>query len=151
MSQASITRLDLARTAPDNYEAMNALAERVDSGARAVGLEPSLLELVRITASRVNGCAFCLTLHTRQARENGETETRLSALATGAGLDLFTPRERAALTLTESVTLVHADHVPDPVYQAAAVEFAEDELAQLLWVVTVINAFNRLAIATRLG
>ncbi|MFJ4559253.1 carboxymuconolactone decarboxylase family protein [Streptomyces massasporeus] len=111
---------------------------------------PELLELVRIRASQINGCAFCLDLHTRHARGQGETEQRLHTLAAWRETPFFTERERAALALTEAVTLVHDGRVPDAVYAEAAEVFDENQIAALIWAATVINAYNRIAIATRM-
>ncbi|MFF7374064.1 carboxymuconolactone decarboxylase family protein [Streptomyces massasporeus] len=111
---------------------------------------PELLELVRIRASQINGCAFCLDLHTRDARGQGETEQRLHTLAAWRETPFFTERERAALALTEAVTLVHDGRVPDAVYAEAAEVFDENQIAALIWAATVINAYNRIAIATRM-
>jgi len=115
----------------------------------AVELEPALRELVRVRASLVNGCAYCIRLHTRDALEAGETQERLFALGAWEESPLFTARERAALRLTDAVTLVGEGHVPDAAWAEAAGEFEEAELAQLLFAVVAINAWNRLAIATR--
>jgi AhpD family alkylhydroperoxidase len=144
-------RLELNRVTPDAFAALNKLA--ADSAEKAVqsGLDPLLLEIVRLRASQINGCQFCLDLHTGSAREQGETQERLQALSGWRDSKLFTERERAAVSLTESVTLVHTDHVPDDVYALAQEQFTEVQLANLLWTVTIINAYNRLAIATTPG
>jgi AhpD family alkylhydroperoxidase len=150
MNQTS-PRLDLNRVTPDAFAALNKLAADSADEAVPVGLDPLLLELVRLRASQINACQSCLDLHTRNAREQGETQERLQALARWRDSRLFTDCERAALRLTESVTLVHADHVPDDVYALAQEQFNEAQLAYLLWTVAVINAYNRLAIATAPG
>lgn len=111
------------------------------------GLEPSLLHLVDARASQVNGCAFCLDMHTREAREDGETEERLYALSVWEESPLFTERERAALAYTEAVTLVSADRVPDAVWERVRPHFNDEELATLTYAIAMINAWNRLAIA----
>ncbi|MFF4544888.1 carboxymuconolactone decarboxylase family protein [Streptomyces sp. NPDC001406] len=106
------------------------------------------LELVRIRASQLNGCAFCLDMHTKDARAG--TEQRIYALNAWRETPFFSQRERAALALTEAVTLVQDGHVPDEVYAEAAEVFVEPQLAALIWAATVINAYNRIAIATRM-
>jgi AhpD family alkylhydroperoxidase len=111
------------------------------------GLEPRLLHLVDIRASQLNGCAFCLELHTREAREGGESEDRLYALSAWEDSPLFSERERAALAWTEAVTHVSGDRVPDTVWERVRPHFEEAELAWLTYAVALINTWNRLAIA----
>jgi AhpD family alkylhydroperoxidase len=140
------SRLDLRQLAPDSYDLMIRLAGTAERAALDAGLGRPLLELVRIRASQLNGCAFCLDLHTRDARRAGETEQRLAALDGWAASPLFEEDERAALRLAEAITLIHRDRVPDHVYQEAVRHFGEERLAQLVWVITVVNSFNRLAV-----
>jgi AhpD family alkylhydroperoxidase len=129
---------------------MGALHAASVAAANEAGLEPELLELMRIRASQINGCGFCLDMHTKDARAKNETEQRIYALNAWPETDFYTTRERAALTLTEAVTLVHDGRVSDEVYQEAAGVFTEDELAALIWTAISINAYNRVAIATRM-
>ncbi|GGV77952.1 carboxymuconolactone decarboxylase family protein [Streptomyces massasporeus] len=151
MSESSaISRVALKKITPDVSAAMGSLHAAAVSAARDAKLEPELLELVRIRASQINGCAFCLDLHTRDARGQGETEQRLHTLAAWRETPFFTERERAALALTEAVTLVHDGRVPDAVYAEAAEVFDENQIAALIWAATVINAYNRIAISTRM-
>ncbi|MFD5738665.1 carboxymuconolactone decarboxylase family protein [Streptomyces massasporeus] len=147
---SSISRVALKKITPDVSAAMGSLHAAAVSAAQDAKLEPELLELVRIRASQINGCAFCLDLHTRDARGQGETEQRLHTLAAWRETPFFTERERAALALTEAVTLVHDGRVPDAVYAEAAEVFDENQIAALIWAATVINAYNRIAIATRM-
>ncbi|GAB3297878.1 carboxymuconolactone decarboxylase family protein [Parasphingorhabdus pacifica] len=135
---------------PENYAAMRKLKDTVVDGATAAGVEPLLIDLVNTRASQINGCTLCLDMHTKEARGKGETEQRLYTLSAWREAPFFTERERAALELTEAVTLVHDGQVPDEVYYIAAKEFNEAELSQLLWVITVINTLNRVAISTRM-
>jgi AhpD family alkylhydroperoxidase len=135
--------MEIWREAPDAYRALVA----VD---RAVSLEPRLRELVKVRASILNGCAFCIEMHTEAARELGETEQRLHALAAWEEAPWFSERERAALALTDAVTRVGDTHVPRSVWDAAVAEFPAPELAQLVWAITVINAWNRIAVSTRM-
>ncbi len=112
------------------------------------GLEGSLLELVKVRASQINGCAFCIDMHTKDARAAGESEQRLYALSAWREAPFFTERERAALALTEAVTLIADSHAPQAVIDGAAAAFSPDELTWLLYAVIEINAWNRLAITT---
>ncbi|MFF5963886.1 carboxymuconolactone decarboxylase family protein [Streptomyces collinus] len=146
----SPSRVALKKITPDVSAAMGSLHAAAVSAAQEAKLEPELLELVRIRASQINGCAFCLDLHTRDARERGETEQRIHTLIAWRETPFFTERERAALALTEAVTLVHDGRVPDAVYAEAAGVFDENQIAALIWAATVINAYNRIAIATRM-
>ncbi|MFE7898959.1 carboxymuconolactone decarboxylase family protein [Streptomyces sp. NPDC057424] len=147
---SSISRVALKEITPDVSTAMGSLHAAAVSAAQDAKLEPELLELVRIRASQINGCAFCLDMHTRDARERGETEQRIHTLNAWRETPFFTGRERAALALTEAVTLVHDGRVPDAVYAEAAEVFDENQIAALIWSATVINAYNRIAIATRM-
>ncbi|MFF5369223.1 carboxymuconolactone decarboxylase family protein [Streptomyces sp. NPDC013187] len=148
--RSPISRVALKEITPDVSAAMGSLHAAAVSAAQDAKLEPELLELVRIRASQINGCAFCLDLHTRDAREQGETERRLHTLNAWRETPFFTERERAALALTEAVTLVHDGRVPDAVYAEAAAVFDENQIAALIWAATVINAYNRIAITTRM-
>jgi AhpD family alkylhydroperoxidase len=139
-------RVDMRRDAPDLYRAQAAL----DRAVRESALDTALYELVKIRASQLNGCAYCIDMHTRQARADGESEHRLYALAAWGESQLFTDRERAAFALTDAVTLVAGDDGRlDRAYGEAAEHFAADELAALLYGIASINAWNRLAVATR--
>ncbi len=113
------------------------------------GLEPELLELVKIRASQLNGCAYCLDMHTKEARAQGETEQRLYLLDVWRESPVYTERERAALAWTEAVTLLTAGHVPDAVYEEVRRSFNDDELVGLTLAVVVINGFNRFNVAFR--
>jgi AhpD family alkylhydroperoxidase len=113
------------------------------------GFDRQLFELVKIRASQINGCAYCIDMHTKDARAAGETEQRIYALNAWRETPFFTPRERAALEWTEAVTLVAQTHVPDDVYERVAEQFDENELVALTGAVIVINCWNRLSIAFR--
>ena len=113
------------------------------------GLDPKLLELVKLRASLINGCAYCVDMHTKVARSLGETEQRLDEVGLWREAPFYTERERAALAWTEAVTLVSIDHVPDGVYQTARQHFDEKELIDLTAAIVAINGWNRLAIAFR--
>jgi AhpD family alkylhydroperoxidase len=114
-----------------------------------VDFDPRLRELVRVRASQLNGCAYCIDMHTKDARAIGETEQRLYGLAAWQETPYFTPRERAALAFTEAVTVVAGSHVPAAEYQAVAAEFTPDEVAALLGLIVTINAWNAIAVSTR--
>ncbi|HEY3681517.1 MAG TPA: carboxymuconolactone decarboxylase family protein [Streptosporangiaceae bacterium] len=139
-------RLDLPKLSPAFYKAMNALDQ-----AASAGLDPLLLELIKIRASQLNGCAFCLDMHTQDALAKGEQAHRLNTLAAWRETPYFTERERAALALTESVTLLADTHVPDEVYDEAALRFSDEELAQVIAMAVAINAWNRIGVTTRLS
>jgi AhpD family alkylhydroperoxidase len=138
-------RLDANKLAPDAYKVLAGLQSYIDG----CGLERSLLELVKIRASQINGCAFCLVAHTRDARKLGETDDRMHLLNAWDEVPAFSERERAALAWTEAVTQITDGHVPDHVYDMARQQFSEKELVDLNYAVIAINAWNRLAIAFR--
>ncbi|WP_327317383.1 carboxymuconolactone decarboxylase family protein [Streptomyces sp. NBC_01235] len=146
----SVSRVALKKITPDVSAAMGSLHGAAVSAAQEAKVEPELLELIRIRASQLNGCAFCLDMHTKDARAQDETEQRIYALNAWRETPFFTERERAALALTEAVTFVADGHVPDDVYAEAAAVFDEAQVAALIWAATVINAYNRIAIATRM-
>lgn len=116
---------------------------------KSSGLDSSLLNLVRMRASQINGCAFCLDMHSKDARAEGETEQRLYCLPAWRETPFYTDRERAALAWTEAVTLVAEGHVPDEVFEEARKQFSDDELAHLTLVIVSINGWNRLNVAFR--
>jgi AhpD family alkylhydroperoxidase len=122
---------------------------RLDKYVHQAGLNRGLLELVRLRASLINGCAYCVDMHTKVARSQGETEQRLYAMSVWRETPFYTERERAALAWTEAVTLISVDHVPDDVYNRARQHFTEKELVDLTLAIVAINAWNRLAIAFR--
>jgi len=138
-------RMDYASAAPAALRAMSALEEHV----RMCGLEHSLLELVKIRASQINGCASCLAMHVRDARKAGDSDERMHLLNAWDEAPIYTARERAAMAWTEAVTLVTEGHVPDAVYEQARQQFSEKELVDLTMAIVAINSLNRLAIAFR--
>ncbi len=113
------------------------------------GLEPSLLDLVRTRASQINGCAYCIDMHTKDARARGESEQRLYELDAWRETSFYTERERAALTWTEAVTLITYGHVPDAIYNEVRQHLSEEELVNLTLAVVAINGWNRFAISFR--
>jgi AhpD family alkylhydroperoxidase len=138
-------RMNPYAVAPQIMQAMIDMAERL----HADGLEPGLLELVKIRASQINGCAFCLHMHTSDARKAGESEQRIYLLSAWRESNMFTPRERAALAWTEALTLITQGHAPDEVYAEVAAQFSEPEIVRLTLAITTINAWNRIAIGFR--
>ncbi|MFB7128166.1 carboxymuconolactone decarboxylase family protein [Kitasatospora xanthocidica] len=139
-------RLLMHKLAPAYYQAMVA----VDRASRE-GVDPVIAELVKVHASMLNGCAFCIDMHSTDARKHGEQDHRLVSLPAWRETPWFTARERAALALTESVTLLTQGHVPDAVYAEAAARFDETELAQLIALIATINAWNRIGVSTRMS
>jgi AhpD family alkylhydroperoxidase len=121
----------------------------VERYVRECGLERGLLELIKFRASQINGCAYCVDMHTKDARVNGETEQRLYAVVVWREAPFFTERERAALAWAEAVTLVSREQVPDNVFEIARKEFSDKELVDLTMAVIAINGWNRLAISFR--
>ncbi|MFE1248142.1 carboxymuconolactone decarboxylase family protein [Streptomyces sp. NPDC058766] len=137
-------RLEFAKSAPKAFRALVAF----DAAARE-GLDPAIVELIQIRASHLNHCAYCLHMHTNDARKAGESEDRLHMVAVWReARHFFTEREQAALALTEAMTLVADAGVPDDVYATAAEQFEERELAQVLALICAINTWNRVALST---
>ena len=135
-------RLQLETHAPRQFGAMLRLSQ-------SVTLDPALSHLIDIRASQINDCAFCLDMHWKDARAEGETEERLYSLSAWRESSLYDEREQAALELTEAMTRIADTHVPDDVWQQARDQFTEAELAQVVFAIMVINAWNRLCVSTR--
>jgi len=138
-------RIDCGRVAPAAVNAVFGLKRYV----RTSGLEPALVELVKLRASYLNGCAYCVDMHTKDARAAGELEQRLYAVPVWRETPFFTPRERAALAWTEAVTELGRTGVPDSAFEEARAEFSEAELVDLTMAVVAINSWNRLAVSFR--
>src|ERR1700743_2026074 len=138
-------RFNSAKAAPGAYKAMLGL----ESYLHQCGLEESLLHLIKLRSSQINGCAYCLDMHWKDLRAIGENEQRLYSLDAWRECPYYTERERAALAWPEAVTLVANNHVPDSVYEEVRQHFNEKELADLTFAVATINAWNRMAIASR--
>jgi AhpD family alkylhydroperoxidase len=135
--------MNFQQAAPDTVKALIALETQIQSS----GLEQSLIELVKTRASQINGCAFCINMHTQDARKHGETEQRLYLLNAWREAPAYTDRERAALAWTEAVTLISETHAPDDVYNDVRAHFSDAETVNLTMLIATINAWNRLAIA----
>lgn len=140
-------RLDYKALGPKAYKTLGSLLHYVQT----CGLERSLIDLIFLRASQINGCAFCVDLHTREAREAGESEHRLHGVIVWREAPFYTERERAALDWTEAVTEVATSRVPDDVYDTARNYFSNKELVDLTYAVALMNAFNRMAVSFRQG
>ena len=138
-------RINYSKVAPEGIRALSGLETYV----RGSGLEPGLLDLVKTRASQLNRCAYCIDMHTKDARVDGETEQRLYALSAWRETPFYTDRERAALAWTEAVTLVSHGSVPDALYEEARRHFSEKELVDLTLALIAINGWNRLSISFR--
>ena len=142
-------RLDFGRRAPGFLRAMAQLDRAATKELDLAGIDPRVRELVRIRASQLNGCAYCIDMHAKDARAIGETEQRIYALSAWRETPFFTDRERAALAFTETVTTLADTHVPDEAYAALAAEYSEQEIAALISLIVMINAWNAVGVATR--
>jgi AhpD family alkylhydroperoxidase len=140
-----ITRIDYYKVFPEGISTMIKLEELVNS----FGLEKSLIDIVKIRASQINGCAFCVDMHCTEARKAGESERRINALAVWQESTFFTQRERAALAWTEAVTLLPQTHAPDDIYQEVLKSYNEKEMVNLTMAIIMINSWNRLAVSFR--
>jgi AhpD family alkylhydroperoxidase len=138
-------RMNFYQAAPETVNALLALENQVKSS----GLEQSLIELVKTRASHINGCAYCIDMHTQDARKHGETEQRLYLLNAWRESPVYSERERAALAWTDAVTLISETHAPDDIYQQVRAQFSEAETVNLTMLIATINAWNRLAISFR--
>jgi AhpD family alkylhydroperoxidase len=139
------SRLDYHKFSPEGLQAMRALEKHIAS----CGLDHKFVHLLKLRASQINGCAYCIDMHSIDARAAGETEQRLYALSAWRETPFFDDRERAGLAWIEAVTLVAQTQVPDEVYEEALAHFSEKEIVDLTYVAMAINAWNRLAVATR--
>ncbi|MGH3289484.1 MAG: carboxymuconolactone decarboxylase family protein [Streptosporangiaceae bacterium] len=142
-------RLDFDTVAAGFARAMAHLDQAATKELDKAEIDPRLRELIRIRASQLNGCAYCIDMHTKDARAIGETEQRIYGLAAWPETPYFTARERAALAFTEAVTLLADTHVPDEAYQAVAAEFSPQEVTALVSLIVTINAWNAVGVATR--
>jgi AhpD family alkylhydroperoxidase len=140
-------RIDVSKISPAVYQAVAALQSYVDKS----GLDPTLRELIKIRASQINGCAFCLAMHTRDARKLGETEERTHLLNAWREAPIYSERERAALGWIEAITLVAQGHVPDEAFEAVRLQFSEKEIVDLTAAAVAINNWNRIGIAFRVS
>ena len=137
-------RLEYGKLAPEGLARMRALEHYLNTGT---GLEPVLLDLVRLLASRMNGCEYCIQLHTAALRKLHEPDTRIAEVVEWRGSDAYTQRERAAFAWTEALTNIQEGHAPDEVYDEARAHFSDVETVNLTLAITTINAWNRIAIS----
>ncbi|MFV8128803.1 carboxymuconolactone decarboxylase family protein [Streptomyces syringium] len=142
-------RVNIGKQHPAAYKALIALSSEVEEAAAAAGLDPLLVELLKIRVSQINGCAFCLRMHTRDALKKGENSDRIAVLPGWEETGYFSETERAALRLTEAVTRVSDGHVSDEDYNAATAVLTADQVSAIAWLATLMNAFNRVAITSR--
>ncbi|MCY1055329.1 carboxymuconolactone decarboxylase family protein [Nannocystis sp. SCPEA4] len=143
------TRVNLGKAAPELYRAVMALDGQVVQRAKSAGIADGFSHLLRLRASQINGCAFCLRMHTRDALAAGESSDRVSVLPAWRETQYFSDKERAALQLVEAVTLVAHDQIPETVYAEAAELLSTDEIAAVEWLAIQMNIWNRVAIASR--
>ena len=135
-------KINYSNVLPEGMRVMNAL----DHYSQNCGLEPALLDLIKLRASQINGCAYCVDMHSKDARTGGETEQRLYSLSIWRETPYYTDRERAALAFTEAITLISHERVPDEVYEQARQQFSDEELVKLMLAIVTINAWNRFTI-----
>ncbi|RKT89212.1 alkylhydroperoxidase AhpD family core domain-containing protein [Saccharopolyspora antimicrobica] len=146
MTDVTSLRFDIGGTTPTTFTALHQLSRDAEDLARQAGLDARLIELVRLRASQINGCGYCQQLHSKQALDSGESEHRLRELANWAESEHFTAAERAALRLAESITRLSGG-VPDADYLPATEHFDRTQIVCLVWTVSLINTYNRLAIS----
>lgn len=139
-------RMELQKTEPAAYQAMLELENYVNKS----GLDKKIISLIKIRASQINRCAFCIDMHTKDARKNGETEQRIYALNAWRETPFFNPEENAVLNLTEAITLLSENHVSDEIYQEVSHYFTPNEIAKILMTIVTINAWNRIVITTKM-
>ncbi|MGO4179599.1 carboxymuconolactone decarboxylase family protein [Paenibacillus sp. MCAF9] len=137
-------RVQIAKEIPAAYQAMSGMEKYLGT----TSIDKQLLELIKIRASQINGCAFCINMHTKDARSLGETEQRIYALSAWRDTPYFTKEERAVLALTEAVTVITKEHVPDAVYEEVARYFESKQVGEIIMAIITINGWNRLAIST---
>ncbi|MFC5802045.1 carboxymuconolactone decarboxylase family protein [Streptomyces formicae] len=142
-------RVNIGKQHPAAYKALIALSAEVEGKAAAAGLDPLLVELLKIRASQINGCAYCLRMHTRDALKKGESPDRIAVLPAWEETGYFSETDRAAFRLTEAITRVSDGHVSDEDYGAAAGVLTAEQVSAVAWLATVMNAFNRVAITSR--
>jgi AhpD family alkylhydroperoxidase len=138
-------RINYSKIAPEGA----AILVKLETYIRSTGLEPELIELVKLRSSQINGCAYCIDMHTKDARNEGESEQRLYGLSAWRETPFYSERERVALAWTEAVTKIGENHVPDEIYNQVRMHFSEKELVDLTLTVIAINSWNRLAISFR--
>lgn len=142
-------RVNLGKSAPDLYQAVIGLDRLATQAVSKAGIEDGFSHLLRLRASQINQCAFCVRLHARDALASGESSDRIAVLAAWRETDYFTQKERAALELVESITLISDGQLPDAIYEQAAENLSKNEISAIEWLAVVINTWNRIAISSR--
>ena len=142
-------RVNLSKSDPAAYAALMAMNKAASDAADAAGIDPKLRELLKVRASQINGCTYCLRMHTRDALKLGESTDRLALVSAWADSEYFTAVERAALALCESITLVSVDHVPHGVYTMARAVLSDEQISAVAWLSAAINVCDRVAITSR--
>ena len=142
-------RVNLGKSAPELYQAVAGLDRLASEAVARAGMAEGFSHLLRLRASQINQCAFCIRLHARDALASGESGDRVAVVAAWRETDYFMPKERAALALVEAITLIAEGQLPDEVYAQAAAQLSPEEIAAIEWLAVVINAWNRIAIASR--
>ena len=142
-------RINLGKSSPELYQAVFALEKLAVAAAAAAGIPKAFTHLLKLRASQINQCAFCVRMHTRDALASGESSDRVAVLPAWRETDYFDEKERAALEVTEAITLISTGQFPDAVYEEAAAKLSKEEMAAIEWISIVINTWNRIAIASR--
>lgn len=142
-------RVNLSKAASELYQGVSSLDKQAKELVKAAGMEEGFSHLLLLRASQINQCAYCVRMHTRDALKTGETSDRISVLTAWRESGYFTEKERAALALTEAVTRISEGQVPDPLYEEVSAVLGDAEIAAVEWLIIVINAWNRIAIASR--
>ena len=142
-------RVNLGKSAPALYQSVIELDRLASEALTTAGISEGFSHLLRLRASQINQCAFCVRLHARDALSSGESSDRVAVLAAWKETEYFTPRERAALELVEAVTLISEGQLPDAIYEQAAATLTNDEVSAIEWLAVVINTWNRIAISSR--
>lgn len=145
----SVPRVLLGKATPELHEALVRLERATNTLAESAGISRGLAHLLRLRASQINQCSYCIRLHTRDALAQGESPDRVSLIAAWRDTEYFSEKERAALALIESVTLISEGQIPDALYSTAAQSLSEEEIAAVEWIGITINAWNRMSIASR--
>ncbi|OAT21787.1 carboxymuconolactone decarboxylase family protein [Proteus myxofaciens] len=144
-----MNRVSLSKKNAKAYNQLIELSNNIDLQAQSVGLEEGFVHLLKLRISQINGCAFCVRLHTQDAQKCNISFDKIALVATWKEAEYFSAKEKVALSLAESVNLIHKGHVPDDIYQDASQYWDEEQLATIEWLSIIIGAFNRIAIASR--
>ncbi|MBS0924307.1 carboxymuconolactone decarboxylase family protein [Providencia sp. JGM181] len=144
-----MSRASLSKSSPDAYNKLIEISNHIDQQAVSLGLEEGFIHLLKLRISQINGCAFCVRLHTQDAQKNNVSIDKIALVAVWEEADYFSEKEKAAFLLAESVNMVHMGHIPNDVYEKAEEYWSDEQLALIEWVSIIIGSFNRIAIASR--